>query len=154
MQGRDPYRILQVHAEADPDVIRAAYRVLARKLHPDGRVGTPLGPAGERRMADLNWAYHLLRDPAARAAFDRGQRYRAPPTPTDAPTHGVPRPEATYDVGETRLDFGRYSGWTLREVAGRDIEYLRWLSRHASGARHRQAIAAILAQERKRSAGR
>ena len=37
---RDPFRILQVQPDADPDVIKAAYRVLARKLHPDA--GIPL----------------------------------------------------------------------------------------------------------------
>ena len=35
MERRDPYRILQIQPDADPDVVRAAYRVLARKAHPD-----------------------------------------------------------------------------------------------------------------------
>ena len=35
MERRDPYRILQVQPDADPDVMQAAYRVLARKAHPD-----------------------------------------------------------------------------------------------------------------------
>ena len=35
VERRDPYRILQVQPDADPDVMRAAYRVLARKVHPD-----------------------------------------------------------------------------------------------------------------------
>lgn len=149
-EPRDPYRILQVDPEADADVIRAAYRVLARKLHPDGRIGSPLDASAEGRMADLNWAYALLRNPEARAAFDVGRRYRAPPSPAGARTHGVSRPDVDYDPGEVRLDFGRYSGWTLREVARRDVEYLRWLSRHASGARHRQAIAVLLREAKKR----
>ncbi|MGH2358692.1 MAG: DnaJ domain-containing protein [Candidatus Limnocylindria bacterium] len=144
MEGRDPYRILQVHPEADPDVIKAAYRVLARKLHPDGRAGSPLGPAAERKMAELNWAYGVLRSAEARADYDRGRRFGGPATPASAPTHGAPRPDAAYDSAETPLDFGRYAGWTLREVARRDIDYLRWLSRQTSGARHRSAIAAIL----------
>ena len=150
MERRDPYRILHVDPEADPDVIRAAYRVLARKLHPDGRVGSPLDAAAERRMADLNWAYALLRNAEARAAFDVGRRYRAPAAPAGARSHGASRPDVDYDPGEVRLDFGRYKGWTLREVARSDIEYLRWLSRHASGARHRQAIAVLLREPRKR----
>ena len=150
MERRDPYRILHVDPEADPDVIRAAYRVLARKLHPDGKVDAPLDAAAERRMADLNWAYALLRNAEARAAFDIARRYRGPATSAEARTHGASRPDIDYDPGEVRLDFGRYSGWTLREVARRDVEYLRWLSRHASGARHRQAIAVLLREGRKR----
>ena len=31
----DPYEVLQVHRRAEPEVIRAAYRALARKYHPD-----------------------------------------------------------------------------------------------------------------------
>ena len=37
--------------DADPDVVRAAYRVLARKLHPDGTEG-PADEGTARRMAD------------------------------------------------------------------------------------------------------
>ncbi|TAM62455.1 MAG: hypothetical protein EPN50_06650, partial [Chloroflexota bacterium] len=39
MASRDLYRILQVHPEADPDVIQAAYRRLARRRHPDAPGG-------------------------------------------------------------------------------------------------------------------
>ncbi|MGH2467563.1 MAG: J domain-containing protein, partial [Candidatus Limnocylindrales bacterium] len=67
MASRDVYRILQVHPEADPDVIQAAYRRLARRYHPD----TP-GGSGER-MAELNAAYAVLNDPVRRADYDRQQ---------------------------------------------------------------------------------
>src|SRR5918999_6414346 len=110
-ERRDPYRILQVHREAELDVIRAAYRVLARKLHPDGRIDSPLDAAGERRMTDLNWAYALLRNAEARAAFDVGRRYRAPAAPAGARRHRAARPDVDYDPGEVRLDFGRDKGW-------------------------------------------
>jgi curved DNA-binding protein CbpA len=145
-EWRDPYRILQVHREAELDVIRAAYRVLARKLHPDGRVESPLDAVGERRMTDLNWAYSVLRDPQARQRYELDRLAAALAPPAADPTHGAARPEATYDGADAQLDFGRYAGWTLREVAKRDIEYLQWLSRHASGARFRAAIAAVLSE--------
>ena len=32
---KDYYRILQVHPQAEPEVIDAAYRLLMRKYHPD-----------------------------------------------------------------------------------------------------------------------
>ena len=47
-------------------------------------------------------------------------------------------------ANETRLNFGRYAGMTLREIAGQDTEYLRWLSRHSSGLRYRAEIERIL----------
>ena len=36
--SRDHYEILQVHPNAGPEVIRAAYRQLARMYHPDAGV--------------------------------------------------------------------------------------------------------------------
>lgn len=139
---RDPYRILQVHRDAELDVIRAAYRVLAHKVHPDRSTGPP-DPAAERKMADLNWAYGVLRDPDARRRWDLERRLAAPATPQQPRTHGRERAPVEYDASEARLDFGRYQGWTLREVARRDPVYLAWLRRHASGARYRPAIDAL-----------
>ncbi|HEX5396657.1 MAG TPA: DnaJ domain-containing protein [Candidatus Limnocylindria bacterium] len=136
---RDLYHVLHVDPAADPDVIAAAFRVLARKLHPDQ------GGPDASRMAELNHAYRVLRDPSARAAYDRerrGMMIVAPSTPRSEAPAGARRSEPP--DGGARLDFGRYEGWTLREVARRDIDYLRWLSRHASGARHRPEIAVLL----------
>jgi DnaJ domain len=64
--SRNLYKVLQVDPEADPDVIDAVYRRLARKYHPD------VSPGGsDERMKELNAAYAVLRDPARRATYDR-----------------------------------------------------------------------------------
>jgi curved DNA-binding protein len=63
----DPYKTLQVDPEADPEVIQAAYRRLARKYHPD----VMPGPEAAKRMVAINRAWALLEDPEARAAYDR-----------------------------------------------------------------------------------
>lgn len=63
----DPYKTLQVDPDADDEVIQAAYRRLARKYHPD----LASGPETAARMAAINAAWALLRDPVSRAAFDR-----------------------------------------------------------------------------------
>ncbi len=132
---RDAYRVLQVDPHADPDVIAAAYRVLARKLHPDQ------GGNDAARMAELNEAYARVRNPQERQRYDRERRAAVPrPTVLDPEPDGVPFSQPS----DGRLDFGRYAGWTLDEVARRDLDYLRWLSRHASGARHRVEIAQLL----------
>ena len=136
MAERDAYRVLHVDPAADQDVIAAAYRVLARKLHPD------TGGEDATLMAELTRAYAILRDPQRRLAYDR-ERRGAAPAAGSAP---VPqRPDGAGPSG-SQLDFGRYAGWTLREVAGRDPDYLRWLSRHASGARFRLEIARLLGE--------
>lgn len=142
MEKRDPFRILQVQPFADEDVVRAAYRVLARKLHPDA--ATAMGTDAEVRMADLNWAYATVRDAARRRQWESDRRREPPPMPADGPTHGARRGPLDIEGAGQRLDFGRYQGWTLAEVARRDPDYLNWLRRHASGARYREAIEAIL----------
>jgi len=147
MERRDPYRILQIQPDADPDVVRAAYRVLARKAHPDASVA--LDPTAERRMTDLNWAYALVRDPVKRQAWESDRRRAPPPTPAEAATHGAPRGPLESDGAGMRLDFGRYQGWTLGEVAKRDPTYLDWLRRHQSGARYRDSIDILLRAARR-----
>src|SRR6476659_952194 len=62
----DPYKVLQVDPEAEEEVIQAAYRRLAQKYHPD-----IAGPSGAERMAAINAAWELLRDPNQRATYDR-----------------------------------------------------------------------------------
>src|SRR5438093_6040214 len=68
----DYYEILQVSPRAEPDVIEAAYRRLARKYHPDVNPGL----AALQRMSELNQALDVLNDPRKRAEYDR-RRLRA-----------------------------------------------------------------------------
>ena len=63
----DFYEILQVHPSAYPEVIDAAYRRLARIYHPDRHPA----PDAAARMAEINRAYDVLKDPGQRAAYDR-----------------------------------------------------------------------------------
>jgi DnaJ domain len=65
--GRSLYEILQVDPRAEPEVLEAAFRRLARKYHPDVSRTTD----SAERMKDLNAAYQVLRDPARRADYDR-----------------------------------------------------------------------------------
>ena len=66
------YERLKVSRDAPPEVIRAAYRALANKLHPDRAGGAYTGPddAKHAQMAALNTAYETLMDPKARQAYD------------------------------------------------------------------------------------
>jgi curved DNA-binding protein CbpA len=67
----DPYAVLQVSPNASIDVIRAAYRALARRAHPDVS-----GPelSAHQRMRELNAAYGMLSDPKRRADYDARRR--------------------------------------------------------------------------------
>ena len=51
------------------------------------------------------------------------------------------------------LKFGRYAGWSIGEIARRDLEYLEWLDRMAIGRMYRDEIDAVLRKAgRRRSA--
>ena len=138
MATTDPYRVLQVTPTAEQEVVNAAYRALALKYHPD-RDGSA---AAVRRMSQLNEAYALVRDPLARRQWDTAQAPAESRSPRSSAS-AVPPPPRSSAAG-SRLEFGRYAGWTLRDLARRDPDYLRWLSRHASGLRYRTEIYSIL----------
>lgn len=53
------------------------------------------------------------------------------------------------DPSGTVLNFGRYSGWSLGEIARKDLEYLEWLDRMAIGRAYRDEVDGLL-----RKAGR
>lgn len=134
----DPYAVLQVAPTCEHEVVHAAFRALALKYHPDRDASR----RAEKRMAELNRAYELLRDPSARASWDRSRRrVVAGVSVTTAPASGAPPRSA--EPGSI-LTFGRYAGWGLRDLARRDPDYLLWLSRHSSGIRYRTEIYSIL----------
>ena len=195
----DPYKVLQVDSEAEDEVIQAAYRRLAQKYHPD------VAPDAEAaaRMAAINAAWEVLRDPGRRAAHDLARRVAAraesraqagsPPSgsaATGSAPGSTPPPASTpnraetvssdwtsgrsgagggYDPSQMRapdglgaagpppgdpsgavLNFGRYAGWSLGEIARRDLEYVEWLDRMPIGRPYRDEIDAILRRSGRR----
>lgn len=65
---KDYYAILGLAPSAEESVIRAAYRVLAQRYHPDRNHGNE-EEAG-RKMAELNEARDVLLDPIKRKNYD------------------------------------------------------------------------------------
>lgn len=135
----DAYAILQVAPNCEHEVLHGAFRALALKYHTD-RDSTQYA---SRRMAELNQAYALVRDPGQRARYDAALRRASSSAISEAATAGSVPPPRSAAAG-SRLSFGRYAGWTLRDLARQDPDYLRWLSRHTSGVRYRTEIYAIL----------
>ena len=124
----DYYRTLQVDPTAEFTVIRAAHRALAVEHHPD--VG-----GLESDMAALNVAWTILSDPVKRAAYDRDRRLRRDGE-RYCPDAGIP---AAHHVGSI-IDFGRYAGWSIPEIAQSDPDYLEWLVRTPNGRRFQREI--------------
>jgi len=67
------YDLLQVNPRATAAEIRAAYKQLVNKYHPDQYAGHPLEDLASRRLSELNEAYRILSDPKLRARYDATQ---------------------------------------------------------------------------------
>ena len=152
----DPYRVLDVPSDASDGEIKRRWRELARDHHPD-RAPSNSKEADDltRRMARINAAYDLLRDPERRARFDaspgghaaaarsrrhhgrggrNGNGFRAPdgePRPSGPPPPRPTRPvTAHFDASElfhrrnTTTSRGRpsYAGQRPASVRERDAE--------------------------------
>lgn len=76
------YDVLQVTPRAEPDVIQASYRVLARIYHPD----VSRDPESAVRMREINAAYDVLRDPTRRAQYDSERAWAAEARRTKRPS--------------------------------------------------------------------
>jgi curved DNA-binding protein CbpA len=161
----DLYRVLQVDPAADLEVVQAAYRVLARRYHPDHS-------GSDETMKRLNAAWEVLGDANSRAEYDRS-RGTAPATITStststsssssvihaSPTAAPRQPAADHagpPVGQpsgTLLTYGRYEGWTLGQIAMVDPDFLEWLRSVPGGRYLRPEIDAILKEVRGPRAG-
>lgn len=68
---RDPYSVLGVKRSAGQEEIKAAWRSLAKAVHPDQNHDDPHATV---RFTEAGRAYDLLRDPDKRSRYDRQQR--------------------------------------------------------------------------------
>lgn len=84
---QDHYEVLGVSPKSEPEVIKAAYRAMMRKYHPDAAAGT----ASKLRAQAINDAYAVLSDPLKRSAYDR-TRDQGPPSPPPPPPEPAARP--------------------------------------------------------------
>jgi len=166
----DHYQALMLDPGVDMDLMTTVYRRLVQRYQ---AVSAGDGPALER-LRMIERAYEVLRDPFRRARYDAelvrahdDEPVHQAPTPVNQqaavatqtwPTRavsmgrsariGVPivsqRPSAPQPVAVSVLDFGRYAGWSLRQIAARDPDYLHWLLRSPGGRQYRAQITALL----------
>lgn len=137
---------------------RAAYdlqREQARAVARPPAQAAPHQPAAPRRPAagagmppsepiSSNWT-------SGRSNVGGGYDERSMRRPDGEGAAGTPPGQPSGSV----VNFGRYSGWSLGEIARKDLEYLEWLDRMTIGRPYRDEIDAILRRTgRRRSAAR
>jgi curved DNA-binding protein CbpA len=160
----DAYKLLQVDPQADDIVLEAAFQALERRYGPDN------GGGDSQRMADIKKAYDLLRTPVRRRRYDREHHLTpvgpgiasvqpaltddAVAEPASSPAPNSPPPPRADEGVKARqqpsanvIDFGRYRGWSLKDLAKQDPDYLRWLARSSGGVRYRNLIHQLLPEE-------
>ena len=69
MQNQDWYAVLGILPDAEEVVVRAAYRALAQRYHPDRCTDQPADST--RRMAEINMAFAVIGNSASRAKYDK-----------------------------------------------------------------------------------
>lgn len=153
-----------VDPRADAGIITTVYHALAKRYHPDRATA----PDAANRMAEINAAYAVLGDYAARERYDRSIGVTDPRNGSAAPEaikiepdvassgfgssgtreqspygEAGPPPPYPYPSGSA-LSFGRYRGWTLIQVDSYDNNYLEWLRRTPTGRQFTGEIDMIL----------
>lgn len=91
------YELLEVSPNASAAVIRAAYKSLMQRYHPDKNSGNP---AAAERASLVVQAYEVLSDSNKRSAYDlelKRQQDRTPPAPSrDRRHNAAPRPRTDH----------------------------------------------------------
>jgi curved DNA-binding protein len=113
MKYKDYYEVLGVERDASPEVIKRAYKRLARKYHPD----VSKEPDAEERFKEVGEAYDVLRDKDKRATYDNlGRGYHAGDEFSPPPGW-----ETTFNFGGgfsgEKFDFGDF----LNGLFGQDV---------------------------------
>lgn len=114
------YDVLGVEPTADEESLRRAYRLRLRQTHPD--------TGGDAAVfIQVQRAWELVGEPAARAAYDRGHGFGAASFSPDAPVWRPPR--AAADTRPRARSHGQPGGWRrerylvlMREWVGRGVD--------------------------------
>ncbi len=67
----NPYEVLGVKEDANDEEIKAAYRELVKKYHPDKYQDNPLADLAEEKLREVNEAYDMLKNKGATGSTGR-----------------------------------------------------------------------------------
>lgn len=72
---RDPYEVLGVPRNATKEQVKAAYRELAKKYHPDNYANSPLADVANEKMQEVNEAYDAIISGASSGSGSTSRSY-------------------------------------------------------------------------------
>jgi curved DNA-binding protein len=132
VEYKDYYEVLGVPKDADEKAIKAAYRKLARKYHPDVN---PNKAEAERKFKEINEANEVLSDKEKRAKYDRfGADWQRAQQSGQAGDFDW----SQYQAGPGQGGYTRYSAEDLQDLFGEEAPFSD-LFTHLFGAEAAQA---------------
>jgi curved DNA-binding protein len=132
VEYKDYYEVLGVSKDADEKAIKAAYRKLARKYHPDVCANKV---EGESKFKDINEAYEVLSDKDKRAKYDQfGTDWQRAQQSGQAGDFDWSR----YQAGQQQGGYTRYTTEDLQDLFGEGAPFSDFFT-HLFGAEAAQA---------------
>ncbi len=133
MEYKDYYEVLGVPKDADEKAIKAAFRKLARKHHPD--VNPDKKAEAEAKFKEINEAYEVLSDKEKRAKYDQ---FGADWQRAQQSGHTGDFDWSRYQAGQQQGGYTRYTTEDLQDLFGEGAPFSDFFT-HLFGAEAAQA---------------
>jgi len=112
----NPYEVLGVRQNASEDEIKAAYRELVKKYHPDKYQNNPLSDLAEEKLQEVNEAYEaLMKNQTSNNNYSTQSNHRGANQQSSPEYNSI---RGIIDTGN--LDFAEQR---LNQIANRDAEW-------------------------------
>ncbi len=135
----DPWQVLGVSRTATDEEIKAAYRKLAHKYHPDLNPGDE---AAAKRMQEINAAYDQIKNTDAYQAAQEAQAYRASRAsqPSSGQENGYAEYRDPFAGGWNPFSWGAGSAWQQWDDSDQGDSVLRAAEGYNNAGQFDQAI--------------
>lgn len=131
---QDLYVILQVHPDAEQDMIQNAYKRLCKKYHPDVNAS----PSAAEKIKKINGAYEVLGDEVRRRAYHREWALR-----------NQPRLQAGHTEVRERIVYVNREPQPAHGGTQAAYQVVRDYFTHLSSGRYKEAFALVSEADRK-----